>query len=94
MEKQEKETFKKGFNHGYVLSSVPSSDKVVEQLIKVAEKSDSTSTYANGFNSGIKQQRKEKTMGKGVSRLRETLGKKPLKSVNKTITKKPPTKGR
>ncbi len=94
MEKQEKETFKKGFNHGYVLSSVPSSDRVVRQLIDVAEKSGSKSIYANGFNSGIKQQRKEKTMSKGASKLREAFGKKTLTSSTKNITKKPPTKGR
>lgn len=50
MNNKEQETFKKGFNHGYILSSAPSGDKVVEQLKEVAEKGIEKSTYAKGFN--------------------------------------------
>ena len=85
MEQNKKEKYKKGFNHGYILSSAPSSDKVVDQLMKAA-KNIKTTPYSEGFNSGISQHQKEKAMEKGMSKVKQSLSKMHSPK-SKTITK-------
>lgn len=90
MKEQEKVKFKKGFNHGWALSSSDLSKDVVEQLMNKTE--NNKSLYAEGFDAGVVHHIKQKQKRKSVAKLKETVSKVKIKS--KPPTKKPPTKTR